>query len=114
MFAGFIDRFTTVMREPMYALGNALSDIIYAPKEDRSAFPAIVAKVNKTEDASVLEEVWFVLAKAIDTSNNDYVMRALEIADQLVHNCGSRVYNACTPLFMRRVKELIIVVFDTV
>ncbi len=37
-----------------------------------------MAKVNKTEDASVLEEVWFVLAKAIDTSNNDYVMRALE------------------------------------
>jgi hypothetical protein len=41
MFAGFIDRFTTVMREPMYALGNALSDIIYAPKEDRSAYPAV-------------------------------------------------------------------------
>ena len=41
MFAGFIDRFTTVMREPMYALGNALSDIIYSPEEDRSAYPAV-------------------------------------------------------------------------
>ena len=46
----------------------------------------IVSKVNQTEDGSVLEEVWFVLAKAIDTSNNDYVMRALESSCVFSHD----------------------------
>ena len=44
MFAGFIDRFTTVMREPMYALGNALSDIIYASEDDRSSYAAVLSE----------------------------------------------------------------------
>lgn len=77
--------------------------------------------MNATSDTDVLEEVWFVLAKAIDTGDNTFIKRALKyvlimgfrdsVADSLVHNCGSRFYNTCTPLFMRRVKDLILVLF---
>ena len=77
--------------------------------------------MNATRDADVLEEVWFVLAKAIDTGDNLVIIRTLKyglflyfkdsISDSLVRNCGSRFYNACSPLFMRRMKDLINVDF---
>ena len=73
--------------------------------------------MNTTKDGDVLEEVWFVLEKAIDTGDNLVIIRTLKyglllyfkdsVSDSLVHNCGSRFYNACSPLFMRRMKDLI-------
>ena len=42
MLSGFVDRFTTFMREPMYSLGNALSDYIYVTKTDNASMIADV------------------------------------------------------------------------
>lgn len=32
-FSGIIDRFATFMREPVYSLGNSISDFIYSPNQ---------------------------------------------------------------------------------
>ena len=32
-FSGIIDRFATFMREPVYSLGNSISDYIYSPNQ---------------------------------------------------------------------------------
>jgi hypothetical protein len=46
MLSGLVDRFTTFMREPMYSLGNALSDYIYVSKTDDAS---MVSNVLKSE-----------------------------------------------------------------
>ena len=75
--------------------------------------------VLSTNDPDALEEVWFVLSKAMGSSSNDEIRNALKyapaprvtrrIADYLIKNTGARFHNTCTPLFMRRLKEMILV-----
>ena len=75
--------------------------------------------MNITSDPDVLDEVWLVLAKAFDSGNNKYIHSALKylyiflliyrVADTLVRNCGVKFHNSCTSLFMRRLKEMILV-----
>ena len=76
--------------------------------------------VLSTSDPDALEEVWFVLSKAMGSSNNAEIRRALKygvcfltycsrIADYLIKNTGAQFHNTCTPLFMRRLKEMILV-----
>ncbi len=75
--------------------------------------------VLSTNDPDALEEVWFVLSKAMGSSSNDEIRTALKyarllrvmcrIADYLIKNTGARFHNTCTPLFMRRLKEMILV-----
>lgn len=75
--------------------------------------------VLSTNDPDAHEEVWFVLSKAMGSNNNEEIRNALKygflirvicrIADFLIKNTGARFHNTCTPLFMRRLKEMILV-----
>ena len=75
--------------------------------------------VLSCSDPDALEEVWFVLSKALDSSKNEEIRSALKymllmtltcrLADYLIKHTGASFHNTCTPLFMRRLKDMIIV-----
>ena len=108
--SGLTDKITSFIREPVSSLGNAINDAINATYGVVSTdkYMRFADMVNATSDPEVLEEVWFVLAKGIGSSTNSTVRITMQICDVLMKNTGSRFHNACTPLFMRRCKEMII------
>ncbi|KAK8820549.1 hypothetical protein WA577_006609 [Blastocystis sp. JDR] len=105
---GLADKFTSFIREPVTPLGNAVHDAIYANPYGKPNLQKITDMVLSTNDPDALEEVWFVLSKAMGSSSNDEIRTALKIADYLIKNTGARFHNTCTPLFMRRLKEMIL------
>ncbi|KAK8789807.1 hypothetical protein WA158_006587 [Blastocystis sp. Blastoise] len=108
--SGLTDKITSFIREPVSSLGNAINDAINASYGTVSSdkYLKFADMVNSTNDPEILEEVWFVLAKGIGNSVNSCVRTTMQICDTLMKNTGAKFHNSCTPLFMRRCKEMIV------
>ena len=93
MFSGLTslaDKFTTLIREPVTPLGNAVHDAIYASGYSTSQFQKVFGlgilritfqitdMVLSTSDPDALDEVWFVFSKAMGSSNNSDIRQALK------------------------------------
>ena len=88
--SGLTEILTTFIREPVTPLGNAIHDAIYANSYNSGNFQRvsfvmytnlrwqITDMVLSTNDPDALDEVWFVLAKAMGSSNNSEIRTALK------------------------------------
>ena len=87
---GLADKLSSLIREPVTPLGNAVHDCIYASGYGTSQFQKvfnlfyfyltlqITDMVLSTSDPDALDEVWFVLSKALGSSNNSDIRQSLK------------------------------------